>query len=88
METDGFQADMEEDADDDCIIITTKSGKLQHLVWVPAFLLCYNRTLGEERRRHGDWAPPFPVLFLEMFYRSSQHFAQCLLENDAIRSDL
>ncbi|KAK0132749.1 Chromatin assembly factor 1 subunit A [Merluccius polli] len=30
METDGFQADTEEDAEDDCVIITTKSGKLQH----------------------------------------------------------
>ena len=31
METDGFQADTEEDAEDDCVIVTPQSGESQPL---------------------------------------------------------
>ena len=38
METDGFQADTEEDAEDDCVIIAAQNGELHPLSTGPAGL--------------------------------------------------
>lgn len=43
MEADGFQADTEDDDEDDCVIISTQSGKLHRKIIIFCKILPFNR---------------------------------------------